>query len=736
MANRFNQLIDYPEHVSSYVPLPLERIAAVGAMKQDLYDKAMAEYLDASKEIIGGNVTKDQAKFLNDRKDKDLSAMVDEAAKTDNYNQLKYQVKSYAEKLKSDPLYQGIEEDKKLSDAANKTILEQGSHVYVQDYWDPTANKYNQLDVSTPFTAGVYKTIKPGDPQKEFKPYYDQLHDIIKQTYGNDIQEQVNSDGSINLVQNGTKVVRSISRDELKTLARGLSKIDPNFNALDSFTYAEALNNKTNPNKKWSAEDNLDIFVNNYLNNKYEESDLQKVIRTIKADDDGSGGGGSGKGKTLVDQDNIYGDILDSIYTSKPKKDETGKTVETTGTTSVNDKQMASIVGGDIIDNNNITNLTGRKIYLTTPEQVVAEGKDIIDNKKAVYLYEELANMKKNIINGKLNPFIERLKNPQSPEAATGYIDPKTNDRYYLDAANNIHVQKNSEGPSKIFSTEEFITSQPEYQQVKLKALSQGIDLDSPEIQKSILRNTHGNVQVAAFNKALEAGVLNGNHVLHAAKDGDNIITDAEGNMYGRNYVELTENELDNILPDPWGPGAGWKDLRDMKDSKGNPLILKPAYRVNKDGSTTLVYQVPVTIQSSENTNDITRNSQLSIYGTDNTTQETINKLQQVNANKQNYYKGAAQANNISKALNSGAIKSTELISNLKNLNDPTGIIKQALDEVDKIKDVKSKNEQLADIWLLANNFDAWTSKHKSETPTNVGKQEEGWTKTAAKPLQ
>jgi len=39
MANRFNQILPYPEHVSSYIPLPLDLIARVGEQKQTDLDK-------------------------------------------------------------------------------------------------------------------------------------------------------------------------------------------------------------------------------------------------------------------------------------------------------------------------------------------------------------------------------------------------------------------------------------------------------------------------------------------------------------------------------------------------------------------------------------------------------------------------------------------------------------------------------------------------------------------------
>lgn len=673
MANRFNQLIDYPEHVSSYVPLPLERIAAVGAMKQDLYDKAMAEYLDASKEIIGGNVTKDQAKFLNDRKDKDLSAMVDEAAKTDNYNQLKYQVKSYAEKLKSDPLYQGIEEDKKLSDAANKTILEQGSHVYVQDYWDPTANKYNQLDVSTPFTAGVYKTIKPGDPQKEFKPYYDQLHDIIKQTYGNDIQEQVNSDGSISLIQNGTKVVRSISRDELKTLARGLSKIDPNFNALDSFTYAEALNNKTNPNKKWSSEDNLDIFVDNYLGNKYEESELQKVIGTRKA-----AGDGLGKGNESANTDGHVRLIqhLDNMHNS-PDSSSVSNTAD----------MAAWNNGRDNKDGTVSINTTNTPIYLqigkTSNDAVGAE--DQIKLNKAIDLKGRL-----NQVVDKNTKIIDTLPDNLSDASYKEYrqynsSNPNDFKTYYKRKGYAVVIEEdNLTGKKKELSYETFhetpyfkehiaaINAHDEdYKKINSAANKENIDLNDPSLTTRIDKVSKNDI-IRDFTIGIKN--LSG-EVKIVPSSGKNTFEDSEGDVITKNDAVFTKSQLAQVFgQDSWFWDSGYKKL----ETAG---LIKATGKLDDKGD--MIYSVPIYTKVNQDVGTMTEAMQRYNYsGEDGNLPEYLFKNLNQDITKANTtaarYKTEKQISSFNKAFNAAPDK-FKLNWNL-SLNDATSDIKNVME--------------------------------------------------------
>ena len=88
MPNAFTEIAPINQYVSQFVPLPLEEMMKAGAMKQEAYDKAMADVSTAETPIVGGNITKDQAAMLNQKINSDLSKLVDEANKNDNYSKL------------------------------------------------------------------------------------------------------------------------------------------------------------------------------------------------------------------------------------------------------------------------------------------------------------------------------------------------------------------------------------------------------------------------------------------------------------------------------------------------------------------------------------------------------------------------------------------------------------------------------------------------------------------------
>lgn len=707
--------------ISTYAPAPLKYIDEAGAFNQ-LNTDAQLSGLSETQRLLnlqGGYSTTDLAKQTAAKYEPEIAALNEEIATKGNISGGAAKILALRNRISSDPDVQSI-----LSDQAYKTKVDadmstQGFQNNVQGFYDPKNNLFKQRGSGDKFNTSWYNSVSPGNPQKEFKPYYDQLEDVIKQEYDGELSEQVNSDGSISIIQNGIKTNRSVSKDELREISRGLLENDPNFSTLQSFNYGKARAEQAG--QSWDNNDNSDIFVNNYLKNKNDKVAIQNIKGTRKPGV--SDNGGSGNTNSPYNMDNIYGDILDNIYTDKVKKGEDGKPVLTTGTTSVNEKQMSALIGGEIKNGDVITSLTGRRVYLTTPEQVVREGKSIIDNRKAVEFQAELNLMQKAIIN--------RLDNPESPELATGYIDPKNNNRYYRDAAGNIKEQKSGDIKSKTISEKQFAETQNEYKSIKLKAIAQGIDLDNPKTIEAIKNSTKEDEVVTTFNQALAEGALNGEFKLVPAKDGDNVITDKEGNMYGRNYVEMSKEQISNISPDNFlTTGGGYETLLE----KG---IIKKSWTKNADGSSTLMYQVPVTIQSDDNTDNITRNSQLSIYKDDDKTQASINTLQQVNANKQNYYKGLTQSKNIESALNNKKYSSSDLIKDLSEVEDSSGLIKTVLDRINDLKDDKSKNKELSDLWLMINNHPAWIEKHKEDGVTaDVGKSQEDWVQTPANPLK
>lgn len=756
---------------STYVPveLPWDAIAKAGAQKQDTYNKEVVAVDDLQKalNIQGGYRTQQRAKELADKYRPEFEKVTEELQTTGGVSGGAGKVSKLINTLKADTEYQDIMADQamKASGKPDEITTTQGFNTFAQNFIDKKTGQYKQTKAGERFDGRWYNAVTPGDPQKDFKLYYDQLHDVISQKYGDNIQEQANSDGSITLIQNGTKTVGVISKGELRTIANNLLKNDPNFRPKQPFVYAEAIHNQdygqdwvdqdgnVQKGSQWSDNDNAELFVDNYLNNKKEEQQIQRMVGTKKGTSGINTGADDGGGNY-----NVLKSVVENLYRPKPSKGADGRPTTTTGTTTVGDKTMAGLIGGNIDEKGSTTvNLTGREVYLTTPQQVVSEGKEVITNRKAIILNGEY-NQVKEEEKAKIVPLQRRMamntKYPgletTAPDGTrilntkgTGWlveydetgdwdstnIEEKPIKIYHMVNGKKVYAK---ETYSEAFKNNEdnIINSSKTIKNLKLKALSQGIDLDSKETKKYIEQeasksNTEEGKVITDFNQALQAGVLNGEFKFNSATDGDNVISDKEGNMFGRGYIAMFPDQIKNMLPDNLIlPGGGYETLLE----KG---IIKESY--SADG--TLMYQVPVTLKSDDNTDNMTMNTQINTWGNDANTEKVINAYKTENANLLNAKRGQAQAANIEKALNTKQYKAEDLITDLESINDETGKLQTAVAQAKLMTNEKERNEVLADIWLYVNNPAALIEKNKPPMQ-NVGKSQGGWSQTPATPLK
>ena len=377
---------DY-DYVDPFVPLDLNFMNSAIQATQKSTDLALAniEELGAKALVQGGRRTTDRAKAFNKKTQELINAEADKILGDPNYaNKAAYNIKKLREQTYTNPEYLDIIQDEKMTPEVDKLVLTQGFQNYVQDFFDPNKKQFNQTKEGERFNSSWYGSVAPGDPQKEFKDYYSQFKDIITQGYDGVLSEQANSDGSISIIQNGTKIVRTINKDELRQVANHLLKSDPNFGTLQSFNYAKAVHDRdfgkswvdeegnTQTGSVFDTNDKADIFVDNYLGNKHEESDLQRIVGTRKA----ASNGGTGSGRDDDGSDNI-------IYKTLINADaNNGKTK--TGNLGT----MAGLLGGEIVEiTNPDTKVTSQAInvdftdrnVVITPSSVSQTGTENMD---------------------------------------------------------------------------------------------------------------------------------------------------------------------------------------------------------------------------------------------------------------------------------------------------------------------------------------------------------------------
>jgi len=586
MANRFDKTYDQQPWVSSYVPLPLKEIELGYKEQQKKYDDAMAAVADAPV-ITGGNSTKTVAQGLENEKNNFLKSVVDEAVETKDYGQVKNKIKAYKNQLEANPYYQGILTDKTLSAGADAIITADKDRQVAQDYFDYDKGESNQV-TDKPFTADHHAAIAPPDTPKIFKPYYDQIQDVIEQQINPDgsLEKQFNPDGSISYIQNGTKIVRNVTRDELRKIAQPLMN-DASFRALDPFGYnklrhkqifgKDILDENGNVIEKGSQWDDnndpLDIFVDNYLKTKREETETQKLLYTTKVPKDDSTGGGGG-GRTKKEAGPVDNPTLNIV-----------REAHETGGAMVNGDQAAAIIGGTSDKSGHVTvNATGRDFYLNvgnagnTPEQaeenaligrtIPLKAKEIQIKKENAELLKVLPesqaearnNLDAKYITGSGPNYSEKIYSKR-PGRNSGLMQMEAQYVEYDSRTGKERVMDEKEFEKTEYYKNKFASineKDPRYIQLKKDAAKADVDLDDKDINAKI--DKIGDAESISLMNSMLNNIKGEITFMPAA--GKNFTGDDIGNSLLSGDVFASTEQMRTISPDnDILPGGGFEEL-------------------------------------------------------------------------------------------------------------------------------------------------------------------------------
>lgn len=572
MANRFDKTYDQQTWVSSYVPLPLKDIEAGYKGQQKKYDDAMTAVADAPV-ISGGNSTKDVAAKFEADKNKYIAEQVEEASKTKDYGQLPNKIKMYKNKLEADPFYQGILLDKTLSPGADAVIIGDKDRQVAQTFYDYDKGAYEQV-TDKPFTADHYAAMAPPKTQEIFKPYYDQIQDVIEQKMNPDgtLEKQFNPDGSISYIQNGTKVVRNVTRDELRKIAEPLMG-DASFRALDPFGYNKLrhkqlfgkdyvdANGVVQKGSQWDDNnDPLDIFVDNYLKTKREETETQKLLYTTKVpkDDDGGGGGG-GTTKQEAPIDNRMLGIIKESHES--------------GGSMLDADEAAAILGAKVDASKNVVaNATGRNWFLNignagdTPEKVEENaliGRTIPFKQKENEIIKANSESVKNLptsqtdarnnldakyATGSGASYVEKIYS-KVPGTNTGLLNILPTYKEYNSATGQTRTMDEKEFENTEYFKDKLSRinkNDPSYDKLKKDAEKAGVDLNDVEINKKI-NNIGDSESLATMNSMLNN--IKG-EITFIPGSGKNFTGDDMGTSLISGDVFVTTEQMKQMAPD------------------------------------------------------------------------------------------------------------------------------------------------------------------------------------------
>lgn len=727
------------------------------------------------------------------------AAPTDQQHKQEVVNEYKQELEKASQKAYEDPT-QGIREFRKWQTKLNTdpriNALQHGYETYTK-FAEPIEgdpNKYDpQVDPNRDIKDSSYiqrsgadilknPTYRLAPTKFDFNANIDKAADHLKPVITDVLNKQgvsvqegaepIYDAGSDKwYIQTTTGKTQEISGDTVDKAAEGFAKT---FLSGPESEYYKAHLERTighDPN-------DLD-FTKNYIKDRwsnrfYKQTDTTTNLKQVSEPRVAGNGKKKGNG-TSDDRDNVFKTKLDEIATSKPVKQSDGTTKVQEGTTTVNDKEMGAFLGGDVQGNHINANLTGRKVFLTSPDQA----NETMETRNAITYNDQYNELKRSLEEkvGKENNRISSTKVGDLDKDSTSKLksledaptsllhtsqdemikesnkkskfvhdyntklidDFKSKNPKY--ANSDLRVDIDDKGNHFIaedkYSKKVEVDKDPELISIKAKALADGIDLNDSKLQDKIKNLKNSDPALERFNEALQNGELDGEYSLIPHKGSDNIITDKDGNLFGKNDIFMTEDQLNQVMPDPWGPGAGWKDLRDKK-------ILKPGNIKDKEGNVVQGYMLPATIQSTESAASMTRNMQLNTYGHDDKTEVAMPRLIQESNDAIVLHRGKSQLKNIESAINKTPKNQEVVINSIDEAGkqDQSGIIHQSLVEINSIKDKKERNKEYADLYLMINNHDAWLMMHpelqnkQQQSPQDQGGVQEGWTTTPANPLQ
>ena len=667
MASRFDKTYDNA-WVSSYVPLPLKEIQEGYKDQQKTYDEGMAALADKPI-IVGGPTTKDHAKLLRDKVDKDISAMYDDAVKNNTVGQLPYKVKAYKGHLTEDPVWQAVTEDAEKGRVLANTILTTpGNESFVQDFYDPKTKEMHQQNINKIPSLSYYNTITPVDLHKDHTDFYagikPQLTKLGEES-GRYADELKDADGNPVYDKNGkpmlawydikTKhMVKGVTRDDVKKVADSWVQDPELWSTRGSILYRNSKKLKlTNGAEGYTPKEYSEDLTNGYVG--YYSENADEVTRQQLKGQESPSRSRSAAVSFEADPDNRPKEIFQRM------NDEGG--------TKVNAEESAAALGGYVDKrekNTVVLPITDRKIYLSTGE---GKNKDEIEQNivfdKAVNYKSKLQNIYSDLDKGNEVPVIYNNKKYYLLKSNTNVDE---NNPYLIIPEGSEKSEKsinNSEAKKIINNGNENATS------LIYNAKLEGVDLNDPKLNLKINNtvNDDTNETVSKMLDNLTGEVKFIPSVTHG------FISDDKGNMFAKGTVRMTIDQMKSAIPDEtmwfnfWSKG-GYKKL------ERDGLIKKiPSYTYQDENDKTIKvpdsYEMKATIPlEGQDVNNMTRNIIVNNAGgvqneyTDKTVKAKIAEVNNTIFTNKTYKKYDAY----NKAIQSSPDKSISILD--KEIND------------------------------------------------------------------
>lgn len=564
MARFYNTQLVKP--ISQYAPAPLKYIDEAGASLQDQSNKGMLAVDEFQKalNIKGGYKTQQRAKDLVAEYKPQLDQVSAELNSTGNIQVGIEKVAKLVNDLKANPEYQDVMADqaKTASGEPDKLITQPGFNTYVQDIIDPNTKMFKQTKKGERYDDRWYQAVAPGDTNKEYKPYYDQVKPVIDKIYNTPVTKTwEDENGAIHTqtLQEGIET-ESIRKEQVRATLKDYFDKDPNALNKQSIIYNKALAAKEG--REYNAESALNDVTNAFLGAYSTEKEIQKLgaDRITRA---GKGGKGSGSGEGTEGSDNRTLNII--------------KEANATGGATTNAAEQAALLNGSFDkDTNTVTiNAQDRTIYLNTAKQGTSEeiNRSVLLNKAIPLKNQEnqIVEKGKELINV-LPASAEEADSPQYQQPDKDGIHFK---KYYkVPGTLGVTEFDTATNRSKFLKQEDFertpyfkenlnkvLTNDPSYQALQEEAKKQGIDLADADLNKNIKDNTKTVAALETLNVALTS--INGQMTMIPGT-GKNTFTDDEGNLIVKGDAFISKEQMEEqIAPTGTFWTGGYKNLKE-----------------------------------------------------------------------------------------------------------------------------------------------------------------------------
>jgi len=610
-TNRFTEF-NPNDHVSTYVPLPVEFMAKALEAKQGQYDNALAQ-ADAAEEAFKINAIDKHQQFKQQKQkeynDK-LTEISDYIVKTGDTSRAR-EIKSLANRWKNDADVNEMQMSKTQWDLDQAAILKATN--------DRVYNERNN-----PFTG--FQGVNPDGtiqgyrargvrPTKDYTAGADLAIDNIK----------ANLDSTHEYVDNA-KVINTAMQ-----VAPTFLMSENNQDFID-----EAFGRQMPAYSQLTPELQAQLvpLAANYLAKRAAPQIFNRDV-VVKDFGSSSSSSSSNGGKNLYTIPNDILKLQQNLDSSK------------TGEASADAYTVTAMLGG------NYDAKTGKSVININSESptyinMVKKGSS---NKESSQLsiYASLQN--------KLNRVTSAIKDKLWDLTSEGkqYTDPKNGNLYYMDPSLRVH-QTSLDGKKTLMSLSDFVKTQDEGAEIYNQAKQSGIDINDPKYKTLIKKED--SVEVLNDLSTAISGI-NGSFEFFTDNNSKNVFTGDDGGMYVNGFIQMNEDELEDIMPDGYFSRSGWKDALD----KG---IVKKQTKRGSNGE--VIYNLPIIKKVEGNLDDAVSNQMMNKYGDKEKVQDLI--LQYQDENKQ--YKQNRE-------------NSKEINSKLKlNQNDYSNSIRQLIDESTK----------------------------------------------------